>query len=104
MKKNIQNINKVLWDLFIEEKFLENATLREIQEKLASINDDILFMWEYFGQDDDDDRSGFETYGFENLESIKRNFKYISDRWKCRFRTKWLLDLINLDYSQKDTK
>lgn len=46
-------------------------------------------LWEH------DLRSGAETYGYQNDESIMYNLQYISDRWNCAFRIRWVLDLIN---------
>jgi len=41
-----------------------------------------------------DPRSGKESYGYDNDESIRSNLLYISDRWYCQFRLRWLLDLL----------
>lgn len=41
----------------------------------------------------DDNRSGFETYGYEDLESINLNLSYIADRFGGEFRIQWMLDL-----------
>jgi len=40
-------------------------------------------------------RSGAETYGYKNEEYIMYNLQYISDRWNCTLRVRWILDLIN---------
>ena len=42
--------------------------------------------------EEEDYRSGQETYGYEDQESIQNNLVYISDRWRCAFRLRWLLD------------
>jgi len=47
---------------------------------------------------EEDYRSGKDTYGYENLESIQGSLFYISDRWKACFRVRWLIDLINPEY------
>lgn len=39
-----------------------------------------------------DIRSGNEIYGYFNQVSIDNNLMYISDRWNCVFRLRWLLD------------
>lgn len=40
-----------------------------------------------------DYRAGEETYGYDNDDDqINGNLMYISDRWRCAFRLKWLLD------------
>lgn len=49
---------------------------------------DAMSLWE------GDYRSGAETYGYENEESIQYTLLYISDRWRCAFRLKWLIDLV----------
>lgn len=40
------------------------------------------------------DRSGEEIYGYENDESIYNNLCYISDRWFCQERLRWMIDLL----------
>ena len=49
-----------------------------------------------------DYRSGFETYGYENEESILSNIDYISDRWGCAFRVRWIINLLDSDYKHKN--
>jgi hypothetical protein len=48
-----------------------------------------------------DYRSGFETYGYSNNESILSNLEYISDRWQAAFRLRWLINLVDKDYTYK---
>ena len=43
-----------------------------------------------------DYRTGEETYGYETRELIEQNIHYISDRFYCQFRLKWLIDGINM--------
>ena len=52
-------------------------------------------IWKKWSLRDEDPRTGAETYGYESEESISNNMSYISDRWRCAFRLKWLLDGIN---------
>ncbi len=42
--------------------------------------------------DEDDNRSGEETYGFDGW---KNQLDYISYKWGCQFRIRWILDLLN---------
>ena len=42
-----------------------------------------------------DTRSGYETYGYDDLESIKTDLDYISDRFNATFRLRWILDLLD---------
>ena len=46
-----------------------------------------------------DYRSGIETYGYENEYSILFNLEYISDRWSVAFRLRWLINLVDRDYT-----
>jgi hypothetical protein len=49
-------------------------------------------MWGELSRNENDCRRGDETYGYANAESIKLDMEYISDRWFCAFRIKWLID------------
>jgi hypothetical protein len=49
-------------------------------------------VWNKRAKEEDDYRSGEEVYGYETTESIHNNMMYISDRWRCAFRLRWLLD------------
>ena len=96
-KVYIDKIDYILWDVFIEQQKLREMSIYEIQEALLSISSYLKVMLNYFSKDDMDARRGFETYGYSDLESIKSNLCYISDRWGCRFRIQWLLDLANTE-------
>ena len=41
-----------------------------------------------------DYRSGEESYGYDNIDYVKERMSYISDRWNCAFRIRWILDLL----------
>lgn len=45
--------------------------------------------------EEDDYRSGWDTYGYESRSQIIGQLKYISDRWSCAFRINWLLGLLD---------
>ena len=54
-----------------------------------------------------DIRTGYETYGYESPQSIHHNVMYISDRFRCAFRIKWILDGVtdghfNIPYVRED--
>lgn len=49
-------------------------------------------VWKKWSVRDGDSRSGEETYGYKDQERIKYDMFYISDRWNCAFRLKWLID------------
>ena len=46
-------------------------------------------VWKKLAKEDDDFRTGDETYGYGN---VTYTMLYISDRWRCAFRLKWLID------------
>jgi len=71
-------------------------TLQEKIEKLREIQGSLKIMYKYYKGIEQDFRPGIETYGYDSEESIESNLYYISDRWTCAFRIKWLLDLIKL--------
>lgn len=48
-------------------------------------------------KEEDDYRSGLETYGY-NKDSNANNMMYISDRWRCSFRLRWLIDGVKGGY------
>lgn len=54
-------------------------------------------VWKKWSKVDRDYRTGEQTYGYESEERIQRDVWYISDRWHCAFRLKWLIDGIKSD-------
>lgn len=48
-----------------------------------------------------DYRSGFDTYGYNDNYSILNNLEYISDRWKTAYRVRWLINLVDKEYTYK---
>lgn len=49
-------------------------------------------VWRKWASEEEDYRTGEETYGYSNRDSVENNMGYISDRWRCAFRLKWLID------------
>lgn len=49
-------------------------------------------VWKKWSKEEDDFRAGEETYDYKSQESMNNNMFYISDRWRCAFRLKWLID------------
>jgi len=39
-------------------------------------------------------RDGKETYGIGTSEEIEENMSYISDRWRCSLKMRWILDVL----------
>ena len=52
-------------------------------------------MWRQRSKQEDDYRTGEETYKYDDGEIIHNNMRYIWGRWKCAFRIRWLLDGLN---------
>ena len=59
-------------------------------EVLEFIMEDMLVLWESLAKEEQDYRGG-EVYGYDT-GTIENTLKYISDRWRCSFRLKWLID------------
>jgi hypothetical protein len=80
----------------------EKMKISEIIPELKKNLDSLKFLHKQYKKEENDNRSGEETYGFKTWES---DLTYISDRWQCQFRTRWLIDLIeNEYYKTKDLK
>ena len=84
-----KKISKVMESFYEQKDSLEEALdiLRPIKSMLEDAYEDSLKV-------DNDKRSGEETYGYKDEESILSNLWYISDRWGASFRIRWMLDLI----------
>lgn len=75
------------------------TSVPEIRSALLPYYDLLVDLYEkHLLAESTDHRSGQETYGYEDLESIQHNLSYISDRWVTCFRVRWLINLINPDY------
>ena len=89
-----QILNKVFANFYsISGKNVESA--KNILKPHANV---LAAQYKYLVSTDSwklDLRSGYETYGYVNDETIMYNLQYISDRWNCTFRLRWTLDLIN---------
>ena len=86
-------IDEILWCEFIAEGNLKDLTLVEIRGKLTEILPAMELLHKKYYESDLDDRTGIESYGCESLEGIKSQLEYVSDRWRCTFRLRWLIDL-----------
>jgi len=86
----VRRIDRVLWGKFMEGKGLDRKSIGEIIREINNIKPELEFMYKKALRIDKDTRSGEETYGYKN---IRETLMYISDRWNCSFRIRWLLDL-----------
>jgi len=51
--------------------------------------------WLLWAKEENDYREGEDTYGYSDSESVENHMLYISDRWRCAFRLKWIIDGVN---------
>lgn len=106
-------------DSFGYHEVLEPMSLRQIKHKLQPF---LLWLKRHYELillvRDPDYRSGFETYGYvaetpteyeyslglrlgTDDDYIKGQLSYISDRWQCSFRVRWLINLLEPEYDYK---
>ncbi len=88
-----RKVRTLIWNEFIVEGKLETEPISYIVERLKETRPELEKLYEKSLLRDEDNRSGIETYGYKSESSIKSNLNYISDRWNCSFRIRWLLDL-----------
>ena len=86
-----------LYDVLVNASNLESveeikAALKPYYDGLVDLYENDLILME------EDYRTGTDTYGYDNLEHIQFTLSYISDRYKCGFRVRWLIELINPNY------
>lgn len=98
--------SKVMTKFYVQQDSVEEAIeyLKPhlwIMEQLYqnSLAEDIRLNEEFGYDSEPDTRSGEETYGYEDDEHILGQLVYISDRWNCSFRIRWMIDLVK-DYKK----
>ena len=86
-----------LMELFYSSNACDIYTVDFVKRKLAPLIPYLKRRYELvFLKVDPDFRSGFETYGYSNPLT---RLHYISDRWDCSFRVRWLINLVEPDYA-----
>ena len=73
-------------------KAFETWLAKKDNTKFMDVLPEMKRVWFKLGTEEGDFRTGFETYGYDDVEDIDNNMMYISDRWRCAFRLKWLID------------
>lgn len=68
-----------------------DGNTKEVNNLIPVINK-LLKKFQRQERDYPNNMNGYESYGYESKESVENNMMYISDRWKCEFRLRWLLD------------
>jgi hypothetical protein len=95
IRDNIRNV----MSSFYCSSVIDTMSVEQAKEILMPYLDDFIYLYEnHHVEYEDDWRSGEETYGYENQESIMGNLFHISDRWGCAFRLRWMIDLLTDDY------
>lgn len=87
------NIYKVFDDYYFK---TDEVDLDLLIHQLSLNKSSLEYLHNIKKKEENDNRSGEETYGYIDSESIKNNLVYISDKCGCQFRIRWILDLIEL--------
>jgi len=95
-QKARQRIKNVLWNRLIQQQKIKQP-LKEVVKEIKNIQPELEQQYKAALRSYYDPRGGNETYGYQHTESIIGTLGYISDRWNCAFRIKWLLDLLEQD-------
>lgn len=89
-----------LMELFYDSSFCEQCNVDDIKKRLKPLTFYLKKRYELvLTKRDPDYRSGSETYGYDSEEDILYTLHYISDRWNCSFRVRWLINLVEPDYT-----
>jgi len=70
------------------DSWFETKTTDKFKPLLREMNR----VWKKWAKEEDDFSGGEETYGYPDDVTTSDNMLYISDRWMCAFRLKWLID------------
>lgn len=92
-----RKVYRKYWNLIFEKVFdeahMNNASLQETCSKIKRYKKYIQRLKSHHQRMENDYRSGYETYGYESLESIENSLIYISDRFHAGFRLAWLVSV-----------
>lgn len=75
----------------------DNLTFNEFLNKLEMNKKYLDYLYKLALVNEKDYRSGEESYGYDNADYIKERMSYISSKWNCAFRIRWILDLLDLN-------
>ena len=71
--------------------------LNLFMEDLILVKPYLEYLYKHYSKKEKDYRNGTETYGYDSIDKITSDIIYISDRWSCQFRIKWLIDLCDVN-------
>jgi|SaaInlV_165m_DNA_1040744.scaffolds.fasta_scaffold52195_2 hypothetical protein len=75
----------------------DDMSLEDIKDVIRPHLNDLIYLYETCHLPEEDDwRSGAETYGYEG--SPLGDLQYIADRWGAAFRIRWMIDLVDNEY------
>ena len=94
-----EQASNIINDIFDEYYNGKVDSVLKLIPKLRKNKEALIVMRNKFKKEEQDNRSGADTYGFKNIEE---DLMYISDRWQCQFRTQWIIDM--LDYLNEEEK
>ena len=84
---------------FIIEEFFEcpgynfPECSEELKREVSQLIEPLEIVYREILIEDNDTRSGEEIYGVKDNDRWNIDLSYISDRWYCAIRTRWMLDL-----------
>jgi hypothetical protein len=92
MKSKVKlKLKKQIYEKVFNRSHLNEIDLDTICKSIEKNKKAIQRLRAYYLSYENDLRSGYETYGYESLESIMNRLEYISDRFAVAFRLSWLL-------------
>jgi len=96
---NKEDIRKQLSQVMKNFYSVEGMTIQSARDLLLPFLGDLIYLYEndYLVQENDW-RSGEDTYGYESEEAVLNDLEYISDRWGSAFRVRWVIDFLDPDY------
>lgn len=92
MKSESIVMKKVAIRIQIQRAIDHYCDTMSVEKFTPEVIENLKNLYEFYSKDENDYRTGEETYGYESDESIMYTFEYISDRWLCAFRIRWILD------------
>lgn len=72
----------------------KDRTFIELLEELQQNKKYLEYLYKLQSASEKDFRTGEESYGYSNQDYIEERMSYISDRWNCAFRIRWIMDLL----------
>lgn len=74
----------------------KDRTFNELLEELQQNKKYLRYLYKLQCTAEKDYRTGEESYGYKDQDYIEERMSYISDRWYCAFRIRWIIDLLEL--------